>query len=74
MFPWHLLPEIAALMTARGRLLGFGSEWIVTRGDLIGFLGINFANLIFHTGGPKEDLWLSEETGWSLFLASFPSG
>ncbi len=44
MFPWHILPEIAALMTARGRLLGFGSEWTITRGDLIGFLGINFAS------------------------------
>ncbi len=72
MFPWHLLPEIAALMTARSRLVGFGSEWNVTHGDLIGFLCINFAILVFHTGGPKEDLWLSiEETGAyfrSLFL------
>jgi hypothetical protein len=58
-------------MTARDRLLGFGSEWTVTRGDLIRFLGIHFVILVFHTGGPKEDLWLSEQIGaylQSLFL------
>ena len=60
MFPWHLIPEVATLMTSRGCLLGFGSEWTVTRGDVIGFLGLNFAILLFHNGGPKKDLWLAE--------------
>ena len=58
-------------MTARGRLLGFGKGWIATRGDVIGFLGYNFAILVYHIGGPKEDLRLSEGTGTyldSLFL------
>ncbi len=50
-------------MTTRGRLLGFGNEWTVTRGAVIGFLGVDFAVLLFHTGGPKEDLWLTEVTG-----------
>ena len=63
MFPWHLIPEIAALMTTRGCLLGFGGDWTVTRGDVIGFVGMNFAILLFHTGGPKEDLWLNEVSG-----------
>ena len=39
--------------------------------DVIGFLGYNFAILVFYTGGPKKDLWLSEGTGNyldSLFL------
>ena len=62
MFPWYLLAEITTLMTARDRLLGFGSEWVVTRGDVIGFLGFTFFILVLHTGGPKEELWLSEET------------
>jgi hypothetical protein len=32
MFPWHLIPKIATLMTTRDYLLGFDSEWVVTRG------------------------------------------
>jgi hypothetical protein len=63
MFPWETIPEIASLMTARGRLLGYGPDWSVSRGDVIGFLGYNFSVLIFHIGGPKEDLWLHESAG-----------
>ena len=51
--------------------MGFGGDWTVTRGDVIGFIGLNFAILLFHTGGPKEDLWLNEVSGdyiQSLFL------
>ena len=56
LFPWHLLEDIASRMTPRGCLLGFGKDWIVTRGDvIIGFLGYIFAILVFHTGDPKED-------------------
>ncbi len=32
-------------MTAKGRLLEYGSDWSVSRGDVIGFLGYNFAIL-----------------------------
>ncbi len=56
MFPWNLIAGIASLMTARGRLLAMGSEWVVTRGDVIGFLAYNFAILVFNNEGPKEDL------------------
>ncbi len=72
---WHLIPEFATLMTARGCLLGFGSEWDITRGEVIGFLFLNYAILLFHTGGPKEDLWLEEVSGnciQTLFLAGKP--
>ena len=62
-FPWHLLEEIDSQMHARGRLLGFGKDWTIARGDVIGFLGYNFAILVFHSGGPKEDLLLSEGKG-----------
>ena len=30
-------------------MLGYGPEWSVSRGDVIGLLGYNFAILIFHT-------------------------
>ncbi len=62
MFPLDLIMEIATLMTAHGRLLGLGSEWTVSNGDVIGFLAYNFAILMFHTEGPMGDLWLSETT------------
>ena len=62
MFPWVLIPGIG-LMTTKGRLLGCGPDWSVSHGDVIGFLGYNFAIHIFHTGGPKEDLWLHESIG-----------
>jgi hypothetical protein len=47
-------------MIAQGCLLRFGSEWIVTRSDVVGNLGLNFDILLFHTGGPQEDFWLDE--------------
>ncbi len=71
MFPWELITDIATLMTARGRFLAMGSKWIVTNGDVIGFLAYDFAIKVFHNEGPKEDLWLSESTSTyydSMFL------
>ncbi len=59
-------------MTTRDCLLGFGNEWtIITPGDVIDFLVVNFAIFLFHNGGLKEDLWMSDATGnylQSLFM------
>ena len=58
-FPMDLIQQIAELMTRRGRNeLQLGSSWEVTRGEVYTFLGYQLAVLIFHTGGPKQDLWL----------------
>ena len=46
-------------MTQNGRRLGFGSAWEVTPGLVWSFFGYNMAILTLHTGGPKEDMWLS---------------
>jgi len=57
-FPSNILPDIAAGMTAKGKVLGFGSGWSVLVGEAWRFLGYSLAILISHSGGPKEDCWL----------------
>eukprot|EP00873_Tetraselmis_striata_P044466 jgi/Tetstr1/464730/TSEL_009477.t1 len=57
-FPSNLLPDIAAGMTAKGKVLGFGSGRSVLVGVAWRFLGYSLAILISHSGGPKEDCWL----------------
>jgi len=57
-FPSNLLPDIAAGMTAKGKVRGFGSGWSVLVGEAWRFLGYSLAILISHSGGPKEDCWL----------------
>jgi len=60
-------------MTVRGRLSGFGKDLTITRGDVTGFLGYNFAILVFITGCTKEDIRLSEGTGNYLNLLFQPA-
>ena len=57
-FPSEMVPEIADMISKRGRDLGFGPTWEVSPGMAWLFLAYNFCVLAIHTGGPKEDLWL----------------
>ena len=59
-FPCDLIHDIVQSMTLNGRKLGFGATWEVTVGKFWLFMGYNLAILATHTGGPKEDLWLSD--------------
>jgi hypothetical protein len=59
-FPSDLVTQIAEATTLRGQQLGLGHAWKVTPGEIWQFLGYNLAVMLFHTGGPKADLWLSE--------------
>ena len=58
-FPKHLIETIAQIMTHNGRTLQFGTSWTVTPGEVYTFFGYNIAILLLHTGGPKQDLWIS---------------
>ncbi len=57
MLPWNQITNIATLITARGQLLAMKSEWVVTRGDVIGFLAFKFSIIMYSTMKAKRRIY-----------------